>query len=131
MHAIKIAIDEIEENPGYRQRRSPWIDHTYRDLRNVVERAGLVRIIVEKRGNRHVVVIGHHLLKAARECGLKEAYAEVIDTEAEEGQTSPGEDLRAFRSGVEEILWRAAAPGKDALPWRSRPRLPQPDVPMP
>ncbi len=107
-HRVKIAIDQIEENPGYNERRSQWAEHMYRDLRSFVGKAGMVRIVVKKTGSRHTVVVGHHLLKAARECGLREAYIDVIDTEGEKGQISCGKDLLAFRSGVEEILSRAA-----------------------
>jgi len=128
-HSVKIAIDQIEENPEYKERRSQWADHTYGELRNVVDKAGMVRITVKKTGNKHMVVIGHHLLKAARECGLREVDAYVIDTEAEAGKTRLGKDLLVFRSGVEEILYRAAAhPYDDAVLRRSRPSPPQADV---
>jgi len=53
------------------------------------------------------VVVGYHLLKAARECGLSEAYVHVTDTEKKPGQTGPEDDLLALRSGVEKILCRA------------------------
>jgi hypothetical protein len=119
-HGVKIAVDQIEENPEYIERHSQWIDHTYRELRNIVGKAGMVRIIVKKTGKKHVVVIGHHLLRAARECGLREMYADVIDTEAEAGQTSLGKDLLVFRSGVREIL-RAAATSRDDAPSPSHP----------
>jgi hypothetical protein len=129
-HNVKIAIDQIEENPEYKERRSQWIDHTYRELRNVVGKAGMARIIVKKTGTKHTVVIGHHLFKAARECGLRELYAHVIDTEAEAGQTTLGKDLLVFRSGVREILRAAATSDDDALLRYPSPLHPPVDVPM-
>ena len=129
-HSVKIAIDQIEENPEYKERRSQWADHTYGELRNVVDKAGMVRITVKKTGNKHMVVIGHHLLKAARECGLREVDAYVIDTEAEAGKTRLGKDLLVFRSGVREIL-RAAATSDDALLRYPSPLHPAADGPMP
>ena len=102
----KIALDKIENSPAYEERRSRWIDQMDGDLRRFVAKAGIVRLVVRKRGDRYVVVVGHHLLKAARECGLKEAYAHVIDGEARRGRQSFRDDFHLFRSGVEEILWR-------------------------
>jgi len=103
----KVAIDQIEENPVYRERHSQWIDHMCDDLKSFVEKAKMVRIVVKKTRDRHMVVVGHHLLKAARECGLSEAYVHVTDTEKKPGQTGPEDDLLALRSGVEKILCRA------------------------
>jgi hypothetical protein len=127
-HCVKIPIDQIEENPEYKERRSQWIDHTYSELKNVVGKAGMVRIIVKKTGTKHMVVIGHHLLKAARECGLRELYAHVINTEAEAGQTTLGKDLLVFRSGVREILRAAATSHDDALLRYPSPLHPPADV---
>jgi hypothetical protein len=104
---VKVGIDRIEENPVYGERHSPWIDHMCDDLKGFVGKAKTVRIVVKKRGNKHMVVFGHHLLKAARECGLSEVYVHVIDAEAEAGRARPGEDLLASRSGIRELLCRA------------------------
>jgi hypothetical protein len=101
---VKIAIDRIENSPAYEERRSRWIDQMDRDLRRFVAKAGIVRVIVRKRGDRYVLVVGHHLLKAARECGLKEAYAHVIDGEARRGRQGFRHDFLLLRSGIEEIL---------------------------
>jgi len=101
---VKIAIDKIESSPAYEERRSRWIDQMDGDLRKFVAKAGMVRVLVRKRGDRYVVVVGHHLLKAARECGLKEAYAHVIDGEAGRGRQGLRQNFLLFQSGVEEIL---------------------------
>jgi predicted metal-dependent phosphotriesterase family hydrolase len=127
-HGVKIAIDQIEENPQYKERHSQWIDHTYGELRNVVGKVGMVRIVVKKTGKKYTVVLGHHLLKAARECGLRELYADVIDTEAEAGQRSRGEDLLVFRSAVREILRAAATSHDDTLVRHPTHLHPQADV---
>lgn len=78
----KVDIDLIEENPSYMERRSQWSEDMHSFLRDsFVKKAGTVRIIVRKTGNKYVLVAGHHLLKAARECGFKKAYVDVIDSE--------------------------------------------------
>ena len=108
---VKIALDRIENSPTYEERRSQWIDRMDGDLRRFVVKAGIVRVVVRKRGDRYVVVVGHHLLKAAKECGLKEAYAHVIEGDARRSRRDFRHDLLLFRSGVEEILWRGADAG--------------------
>jgi ParB-like chromosome segregation protein Spo0J len=80
----KVNIDLIEENPSYQERRSQWTKDMHSLLKDsFVRKAGTIRIIVKKTGNRYVLVAGHHLLKAARECGLKKAHVDVIGSEAE------------------------------------------------
>jgi len=75
----KIAISSIEEDPSYRERSSRWCETTHALLRDsFVRKRGPVRIIAKKKGSRYVVVAGHHLLKAAKECGLREVYVDVV-----------------------------------------------------
>jgi hypothetical protein len=103
---VKVAMDRIEESPAYQERHSQWIDRMSDDLRRFVAKAKMVRIVARKTDDKYTVVTGHHLLKAARECGLNEAYVHVIETDGA-GRESSGEDLIAFRLAVEEILDRA------------------------
>lgn len=103
---VKVAIDRIEENPAYGERHSQWIDGMRDDLRAFVEKAQMVRIVAEKKGDKYMVVAGHHLLRAARECGFNEAYVDVVDRDVP-GRSWPGDDLLAFRTAVEEIIGRA------------------------
>ena len=106
-HVARVAIDRVDETLEYKERRSPWIDQAYRDLKKVVKKAGTVRIVARKVGaDRYMVVVGHHLLKAAKECGLRDVDLLVMDVNA--CQTTR-EDLLVFRLGVEEILLRAMA----------------------
>ena len=80
----RVDIDLIEENGDYTERCTQWTEDTYALLKDsFVKKAGTVRIIVRKTGNKYVLMAGHHLLKAAKECGLKEAYVDLIDSEAE------------------------------------------------
>ena len=109
LSGVRIAIDRVEDNPEYEERHSQWTARVYRNMRNCVRKAGMVRIIVKKTGNTYMVVVGHHLLKAARQCGLREVYVHVIDSAAETGQGSLDEALIIFQSGIEETLDRAAA----------------------
>ena len=79
-----VDIDLIEENPSYEERRSQWTQDMHSFLKDsFVKKAGTIRIIVKKTGNRYVLVAGHHLLKAARECGLKKAHVDVLGSETE------------------------------------------------
>ncbi len=125
-NAVRIAIDRVEDSPEYEERHSQWTARMYRNMRNFVRKAGMVRIIAKETGNKYTVVVGHHLLKAARECDLREVYVHVIDTGVEAGQSNLEEALVTFRSGIEEILDRAADhPVDDSLPLpprRYRPR---------
>jgi hypothetical protein len=113
--SVRIAINRVVDNPEYEGRRSPWTARMYRNMRNFVRKAGMVRIIVKETGSKYTVVVGHHLLKAARECGLREVYVHVIDTGAEAGQGSLEEALITFESGIEEILQHAAAHPVDGV----------------
>jgi len=127
---VRIAIDRVEDDPEYEERHSQWTTRMYRNMRNFVRKAGMVKIIVKETGNKYKVVVGHRLLKAARECGLREVYVYVIDTGAEAGKGSLEEALPAFRRGIEEVLHRAAAHPVDGVlsgrlpppPRRYRPR---------
>jgi len=132
-NSVRVAIDRVEDNPEYEERHSQWSARMYRNMRKFVRKAGMVRIIVKERGNKYTVVVGHHLLKAARECGLREVYVHVvdtIDTGVEGGRGGLEEALITFESGVDEILHRAEAhpvdgvlPGGLPLPSRRyRPR---------
>ncbi len=122
-HDVRVTIEQIEDAIDYEERRSLWIDLTYGDLKKVVKKAGMVRIVARKTGqDRYMVVVGHHLLRAARECGLKEVRMHVTDTEA---CLPTREDLRVFRLGVEEILFHAKAYSHDkASLRRSHPSRP-------
>lgn len=118
-NGVRVAIDQVEDNPEYEERHSQWTARMYRNMRNLVRKAGMARIVVKETGNKYTVVVGHHLLKAARECGLREVYVHVIDTGAEGGQESLEEALITYESGIEEILHRAKAhPVDDVLPGR-------------
>jgi hypothetical protein len=79
----KVDINLIEENPSYQERHSRWTKAMDSFLKKaLVEKAEPVRIIVRKTGNRYTLVAGHHLLKAARKCGFKNVYVDVIDSDA-------------------------------------------------
>jgi hypothetical protein len=103
-NGVRIAIDRVEDNPEYEERHSQWTARVYRNMRNCARKAWMVRIIAKETGNKYMAVVGHHLLKAARQRGLREVYANVIDTGAEAGQGSVEEALITFRSGFEETL---------------------------
>ena len=117
-HDVRVAIEQIEENIDYVERSSLWIDLAFRDLKKIVKKAGIVRIVARETGkDRYMVVVGHHLLKAARECGLKEVRVHVMNSDA---GLLTWEDVLVFRSGIEEMLFHAEAhPHDGASPRRS------------
>ncbi|HME42733.1 MAG TPA: ParB/Srx family N-terminal domain-containing protein [Syntrophorhabdales bacterium] len=81
----KVNIKLIETDPDYRERHTPWTEAMDSFLRDsFVKRAGGVRIVVKKTGGKYVLVAGHHLLKAAKACGLKDVYVDVVDSGQEE-----------------------------------------------
>ena len=99
----KVNIDLIEEDFSYKERCSQWSSSMHAFLRDsVVRKVGSVRIIVKKAESRYVLVAGHHLLKAARECGLREVYVDVVDS-----ATPPAEYLRHFTEIVTDCFGRS------------------------
>ena len=75
----KVNIDLIKVNPSYRERDSQWAKSMDLFLKNsFIKKTEPVRIIVRKNGSGYVLVAGHHLLKAARECGFKKVCVDVI-----------------------------------------------------
>jgi len=77
----KVDINLIEEDSSYQERHSQWTAEMDSFLKHsLTKKAGTVRIIVKKTGKRYVLVAGHHLLKAARECGFRKVYVDVIDS---------------------------------------------------
>ena len=81
----KVKIDLIVEHASYQERQSQWSEAMYSFLRDsCVNKAGTVRIIVRKTGNRYELVAGHYLLKAARECGFKNVHIDIADSAAEQ-----------------------------------------------
>ncbi len=81
----KVDIHLIQENPAYRERDSQWTHAMDSFLKNsFLNKTEPVRIIVRKNGNGYVLVAGHHLFKAARECGFKKVCVDVIGSNAKQ-----------------------------------------------
>ena len=96
----KVNINLIDTNPDYKERHTPWTEAMDSFLRGSFAKKGrAVRIIARKTGDRYVVIAGHHLLKAARACGLREVRVDVIDA-----TTPPTEYLRHFTEIVADLF---------------------------
>ena len=81
--AGKVDIKLIDCNPSWRDRNSRWTESMDSFLTHtLLPRSGMPRILAQKSGSRYVVVAGHHLLKAARQCGLREVYVDVMESDA-------------------------------------------------
>lgn len=107
-NCLRIGIDEVKGDAVHGERHSKWIDGMSTDLRVLVKKAKIVKIVVRKNGTDYLVVFGHHLLKAAEESGLHEVYAYVMEPETKTGQKGDEEAFMAFRKGVEEIVSHAS-----------------------
>jgi len=100
-----VDIDLIEDASENRERTSVWTRKMYRYLRGVVLKNGTVKVIVEKRGRKYRLAFGHYLLKAARECGLRQVQVDVIRLNAGKKRVGCARDLTMFRSAIEEVLF--------------------------
>ncbi|OPY70238.1 MAG: hypothetical protein A4E57_00652 [Syntrophorhabdaceae bacterium PtaU1.Bin034] len=120
----KVDIDLIMANPDYEERRSEWTAGMYLLLKDtIVRKAGMIRILVEKSEDGYIVVAGHQLLKAARDCGFREVCVDIVDGRSKE------ELLPHFEKLVEECCQKSRAGANRLRAGGGRPsRCPAPSI---
>ena len=89
-HGVKIPIDQIEENPEYKERRSQWIDHTYSELKNSGNR--MVRNRQESREEAH----GGNWSSPSQGCQGMWSEGVVRTRDKDPGRSGPNEPRKRY-----------------------------------